>query len=460
MTKKKGGAVSFRCSECGHTQPKWLGRCPSCGEWNTFEEQLTEDSVPIGFGTRNAADHSTDAYPIPLENVAANDAVRISTGIGELDRVLGGGAVKRSAILIGGEPGIGKSTLLLQTAAASGQRTLYVSGEESAGQIRRRADRLNIPLHNIELLCTSYLENIEKTLNNINPIVIIIDSIQTLFSPQASAIPGTVNQLKYCANELVMWVKEHDAVLFFTAHVTKEGSIAGPKVLEHLVDTVIYFEHNEEDIRFLRVLKNRFGSVDELGVFRMEERGLAAVQDPTALFMVHRQGALPAGAAAVPVFEGSRVFMVEIQALTVPSKGTINRVFSDKIDSARVSRIAAVLEKRIGLRFSDQDMYINVAGGIRLRDPSIDLALAFALYSTRTDIPVKKHEAFIGELSLSGEIRPVRRLKALLKTAKSLGFTTFYVPASADNEDIDSESGGIVRVEQLAKAIQSAFASE
>ena len=428
MTKKKGVAVSFRCSECGHTQPKWLGRCPSCGEWNTFEEQVTEDSVPIGFGTRNAADHSTDAYPIPLENVAANDAVRISTGIGELDRVLGGGTVKRSAILIGGEPGIGKSTLLLQTAAASGQRTLYVSGEESAGQIRGRADRLNIPLHNIELLCTSYLENIEKTLNNINPIVIIIDSIQTLFSPQAGAIPGTVNQLKYCANELVMWVKEHDAVLFFTAHVTKEGSIAGPKVLEHLVDTVIYFEHNEEDIRFLRVLKNRFGSVDELGIFRMEEHGLV-------------------------------VFMVEIQALTVPTKGTINRVFSDKIDSARVSRIAAVLEKRIGLRFSDQDMYINVAGGIRLRDPSIDLALAFALYSTRTDIPVKKHEAFIGELSLSGEIRPVRRLKALLKTAKSLGFTTFYVPAAADNEDIDSESGGIVRVEQLAKAIQSAFAS-
>ena len=459
MTKKKGVAVSFRCSECGHTQPKWLGRCPSCGEWNTFEEQLTEDGVPIGFGTRNAADHSTDAYPIPLENVAANDAVRIGTGIGELDRVLGGGTVKRSAILIGGEPGIGKSTLLLQTAAASGQRTLYVSGEESAGQIRGRADRLNIPLHNIELLCTSYLENIEKNLNNINPIVIIIDSIQTLFSPQAGAIPGTVNQLKYCANELVMWVKEHDAVLFFTAHVTKEGSIAGPKVLEHLVDTVIYFEHNEEDIRFLRVLKNRFGSVDELGVFRMEERGLAAVQDPTALFMVHRQGALPAGAAAVPVFEGSRVFMVEIQALTVPTKGTLNRVFSDKIDSARVSRIAAVLEKRIGLRFSDQDMYINVAGGIRLREPSIDLALAFALYSTRTDIPVKKHEAFIGELSLSGEIRPVRRLKALLKTAKSLGFTTFYVPAAADNEDIDSESGGIVRVEQLAKAIQSAFAS-
>lgn len=459
MTKKKGVAVSFRCSECGHTQPKWLGRCPSCGEWNTFEEQVTEDSVPIGFGTRNAADHSTDAYPIPLENVAANDAVRISTGIGELDRVLGGGTVKRSAILIGGEPGIGKSTLLLQTAAASGKRALYVSGEESAGQIRGRADRLNIPLHNIELLCTSYLENIEKILNNINPIVIIIDSIQTLFSPQAGAIPGTVNQLKYCANELVMWVKEHDAVLFFTAHVTKEGSIAGPKVLEHLVDTVIYFEHNEEDIRFLRVLKNRFGSVDELGIFRMEEHGLVAVQDPTALFMVHRRGALPAGAAAVPVFEGSRVFMVEIQALTVPTKGTINRVFSDKIDSARVSRIAAVLEKRIGLRFSDQDMYINVAGGIRLRDPSIDLALAFALYSTRTDIPVKKHEAFIGELSLSGEIRPVRRLKALLKTAKSLGFTTFYVPAAADNEDIDSEAGGIVRVEQLAKAIQSAFAS-
>lgn len=459
MAKKKSGGTTFRCSSCGYSQPKWLGRCPGCGEWNTFEEQFQEADFAAGFASTAAAvRHIDEAHPIPLEQVEVHDTVRITTGISEFDRVLGGGAVKRSAVLIGGEPGIGKSTLLLQAAAAIGQRVLYVSGEESAGQIRGRADRLGVPLKNIELLCTNSVENIEKVLNNVHPLVVIIDSVQTLFSPQAGSIPGTINQLKYCANELVQWVKERDAALFLTAHVTKEGVIAGPKVLEHLVDTVISFERNEDDVRFLRALKNRFGSVDELGLFRMDEKGLAAVQDPAALFIIQRQGELPAGSATVPVFEGSRVFMVEIQALTVPAKGTMTRVFSDKVDSARVSRVAAVLEKRVGLRFSDQDIYINVAGGIRLREPSIDLALALALYSARTDIPAHKNEAFIGELSLAGEIRPVRRLKPLIKTAQSLGFTQLYVPAAAgDSDDLDRDMQGVVYVENLAETIKRVF---
>ena len=459
MAKKKSGGTTFRCSSCGYSQPKWLGRCPGCGEWNTFEEQFQEADFAAGFASTAAAvRHIDEAHPIPLEQVEVHDTVRITTGISEFDRVLGGGAVKRSAVLIGGEPGIGKSTLLLQAAAAIGQRVLYVSGEESAGQIRGRADRLGVPLKNIELLCTNSVENIEKVLNNVHPLVVIIDSVQTLFSPQVGSIPGTINQLKYCANELVQWVKERDAALFLTAHVTKEGVIAGPKVLEHLVDTVISFERNEDDVRFLRALKNRFGSVDELGLFRMDEKGLAAVQDPAALFIIQRQGELPAGSATVPVFEGSRVFMVEIQALTVPAKGTMTRVFSDKVDSARVSRVAAVLEKRVGLRFSDQDIYINVAGGIRLREPAIDLALALALYSARTDIPAHKNEAFIGELSLAGEIRPVRRLKPLIKTAQSLGFTQLYVPAAAgDSDDLDRDMQGVVYVENLAETIKRVF---
>lgn len=461
MANKKNGSRTFRCSSCGYSQPKWLGRCPDCGEWNTFEEQFIEAAPAAGFACAVPVRQTDEAHPIPLAHVEAHDAVRITTGISEFDRVLGGGAVKRSAILIGGEPGIGKSTLLLQAAAAIGQRVLYVSGEESAGQIRGRADRLAVPLKNIELLCTNSTENIEKVLNNINPLVIVIDSVQTLFSPQAGTVPGTVNQLKYCANELVQWVKERDAVLFLTAHVTKEGIIAGPKVLEHMVDTVISFERNEDDVRFLRALKNRFGSVDELGIFRMDEKGLTAVQDPAALFIVQRHGELPAGSAIAPIFEGSRVFMVEIQALTVPAKGTMTRVFSDKIDSARVSRVAAVLEKRIGLRFSDQDIYINVAGGIRLREPAIDLALALALYSARTDISAQKNKAFIGELSLAGEVRPVRRLKPLLKTAQSLGFTALYVPAAAGDSD-GSEAGmqGVFRVENLAETIKLAFSLE
>lgn len=459
MVKKKSASKNFRCSSCGYSQPKWLGRCPACGEWNTFEEQFLEAAGPAGFAVNVAGMQLTnEAHPIPLEQVAVHNTARITTGILEFDRVLGGGAVKCSAVLIGGEPGIGKSTLLLQTAAAAGTRTLYVSGEESAGQIRGRADRLGVPLKNIELLCTNSVENIEKVLNSLHPILVIIDSVQTLFSPQAGAIPGTINQLKYCAHELVQWVKERDAVLFLTAHVTKEGTIAGPKVLEHMVDTVISFERNDDDVRFLRALKNRFGSVDELGIFSMDEKGLAAVEDPATLFIVQRQGALPAGSAAVPIFEGSRVFMVEIQALTVPAKGAVTRVFSDKIDSARVSRIAAVLEKRLGLRYSDQDIYINVAGGMRLREPAIDLALALALYSARTDIPAHKDEAFIGELSLAGEIRPVRRLKPLIKTAQSLGFTKLYVPQSTgESDDIESVLQGVSYVETLAETIKHVF---
>ena len=338
--------------------------------------------------------------------------------------------MKRSAVLVGGEPGIGKSTLLLQaaSAAATNGRILYVSGEESAAQIRSRADRLGLPVDRIEILCTGRLEDIERALNEVNPVFVIVDSIQTVYSPDAGAVPGTVNQLKLCAHELVSWVKERDSVLFLVAHVTKDGTIAGPKALEHLVDTVISFERNDEDVRFLRALKNRFGSVDELGIFQMTAKGLLAVEDASSLFIVRRTGSLPPGVAVVPVFEGSRVFMIEIQALTVPAKSSMTRVYSDRIDAARVSRVAAVLEKRIGIRFSDQDIYINVAGGMRPGESAIDLALAVALYSARTDIPAPGGTALIGELSLAGEVRPVGRLKARVKASIGLGFTTVIAP--------------------------------
>ena len=277
MAKKKTGDLAHRCSKCGYTQARWLGRCPECGEWNTFEEVTINQDYSAA--ERSIAEKFVkEAHSVPLDAIEANDAVRLSTGIAEFDRVLGGGAVKRSAILIGGEPGIGKSTLLLQAASASSsgsvKKVLYVSGEESGGQIRSRADRLNLPLKNIELLCTCRLEDVERVLNKVNPVFVIIDSIQTMYSADAGAVPGTINQLKLCAHELVSWVKERDSVLFLTAHVTKDGNIAGPKVLEHLVDTVISFERMEDDVRFLRALKNRFGSVDELGIFSMDESGL------------------------------------------------------------------------------------------------------------------------------------------------------------------------------------------
>ncbi|EMB47455.1 MULTISPECIES: DNA repair protein RadA [Treponema] len=460
MAKKKTGDLAHRCSKCGYTQARWLGRCPECGEWNTFEEVTINQDYSAA--ERSIAEKFVkEAHSVPLDAIEANDAVRLSTGIAEFDRVLGGGAVKRSAILIGGEPGIGKSTLLLQAASASSsgsvKKVLYVSGEESGGQIRSRADRLNLPLKNIELLCTCRLEDVERVLNKVNPVFVIIDSIQTMYSADAGAVPGTINQLKLCAHELVSWVKERDSVLFLTAHVTKDGNIAGPKVLEHLVDTVISFERTEDDVRFLRALKNRFGSVDELGIFSMDESGLKAIDDPSSLFITNRTGPLPAGSAAVPVCEGSRVFMVEIQALTVPAKGAVTRVFSDKIDSARVSRIAAVLEKRIGLQFSDQDIYVNVAGGIRLKEPAADLAIALALYSARANIPAQKEGAYIGELSLAGEIRSVKKLKQRIKTAQSMGFTKVVSPPPSDSEAGDINISQLFKAEDLSSAIKKVF---
>nr|WP_303936561.1 DNA repair protein RadA [Treponema denticola] len=460
MAKKKTGDLAHRCSKCGYTQARWLGRCPECGEWNTFEEVTINQDYSAA--ERSIAEKFVkEAHSVPLDAIEANDAVRLSTGIAEFDRVLGGGAVKRSAILIGGEPGIGKSTLLLQAASASSsgsvKKVLYVSGEESGGQIRSRADRLNLPLKNIELLCTCRLEDVERVLNKVNPVFVIIDSIQTMYSADAGAVPGTINQLKLCAHELVSWVKERDSVLFLTAHVTKDGNIAGPKVLEHLVDTVISFERTEDDVRFLRALKNRFGSVDELGIFSMDESGLKAIDDPSSLFITNRTGPLPAGSAAVPICEGSRVFMVEIQALTVPAKGAVTRVFSDKIDSARVSRIAAVLEKRIGLQFSDQDIYVNVAGGIRLKEPAADLAIALALYSARANIPAQKEGAYIGELSLAGEIRSVKKLKQRIKTAQSMGFTKVVSPPPSDSEAGDINISQLFKAEDLRSAIRKVF---
>jgi DNA repair protein RadA/Sms len=460
---KKQKSFIFRCSSCGHEEPKWLGRCPECGEWNTLIE--TAASNAAGKVAGFTADRNTRKTPhsYPLASVDPQEGTRISSGIAELDRVLGGGIMKRSTILVGGEPGIGKSTLLLQAAAAAETkgRILYISGEESAGQIRMRADRLGIMDHGcggnslgagrIEICCTGVLEDIGIILEAVKPIIIIVDSVQTLHTDEAGLTPGTVNQMKYCSWELISWVKEHDAALFLVAHVTKEGVISGPKTLEHMVDTVLYFEQNDADCRFLRAAKNRFGSVDEIGIFTMGEKGLTNVEDPSLLFLVSREGELPSGVATAAVLEGSRTLLVEIQALTVPVKGAMSRVFSDRIDQARVSRIAATLEKHLNLRLSDQDLYINVAGGIRISEVGVDLALAAALYSARTDIPLPLKTALAGELSLAGEVRPLRRLPGRIKTSKSLGFEQFIGPVS------DEAHYDLIAVKDIKSAIRTLF---
>ena len=458
---KKQKAFIFRCSSCGHEEPKWLGRCPECGEWNTLTETAVSGKDP-GKGHAGAPPQS-----LPLSSVDPLEGKRIKSGIPELDRVLGGGIMKRSAILVGGEPGIGKSTLLLQAAAAADTkgRILYVSGEESAGQVKMRADRLGINGDRIEIFCSGNLEDILTIIEAIKPVLIMVDSAQTLFSAEAGLTPGTVNQMKYCSWELVSWIKEHDSALFLTAHVTKDGIISGPKSLEHMVDTVLYFEDsvqaaNDGDTRFLRAAKNRFGSVDEIGIFTMGEKGLSTVEDPSLLFLVRREGDLPPGIATAAVLEGSRTLLVEIQALTVPAKGTMSRVFSDRIDSARVSRAAAVIEKHLGLRLSDQDLYVNVAGGIRITEVGLELALACALYSARTGIPVPAKTAIAGELSLAGEVRPLRRLPGRVRTARNLGFMEFLGPAALA-EDGGAEAlpaegfSGVLNIKGAVKALFS-----
>jgi DNA repair protein RadA/Sms len=308
-----------------------------------------------------------------------------------------------------------------------------------------RADRLGALKDTLEVFCASDLDRIMSVLDAVRPVLTVIDSIQTIYSPEAGAVPGTANQIKYCTLEMTEWAKSHDSIIVFVAHVTKDGLIAGPKAAEHIVDAVLAFEQAEGDLRALRASKNRFGSTDELGLYRMGPRGLDELADPSGILLIQRGGDLPPGVAVAIVHEGSRVLLVEIQALTVPAKAGITRVYSDRIDASRVARISAVIEKQTGLRLSDQDIYINVAGGVRLAEPGIDLALAAALYSARTGQPLPKGSALAGELSLAGEVRPIRQMGKRARAAKSLGFSAVIGPAEArygDRDEVDGKIGG------------------
>ncbi|MDR1787347.1 MAG: DNA repair protein RadA [Treponema sp.] len=458
---KKQKAFVYRCSACGHEEQKWLGRCPECGEWNTLAETAVSPVVKRGMPSQGRRGEP-NPESIPLAAVDPQEGKRVPSGIDELDRVLGGGIMKRSCILVGGEPGIGKSTLLLQAAALAGTkgRVLYVSGEESAGQIRMRGDRLGLDAgaqQRIEVLCSGCIEDIERSIEKTRPLVIIIDSVQTLYSAEAGLSPGALNQMRFCAWELISWVKEHDAALFLVAHVTKDGLIAGPKALEHMVDTVLYFEGNFSaaggDCRFLRAVKNRFGSVDEIGIFTMGEKGLAPVEDPSLLFLVRREGELPPGVATAAVLEGSRTLLVEIQALTSPAKGSMSRVFSDRIDSARVSRVAAAIEKHLALRLSDQDLYINAAGGIKISEVGAELALAAAIYSARTGLSLPAKTCIAGDLSLTGEVRPIRRLPVRVRTAANLGYDSFVGPLPDSAEALPGRFTGVKNIGEAIKAL-------
>jgi DNA repair protein RadA/Sms len=420
----KRPSTLYRCANCGHSEPKWLGRCPECGQWNTLKETAANPRASKG-------EIKGESYSLPIVAIDPALGTRISSGNAELDRVLGGGFMRGSAILIGGEPGIGKSTLLLQVCATmeTKGRVLYVSGEESPAQIRMRAERVGALKENLEVLCSSDLDRIMGAFEAVKPVLTVVDSIQTVYSPEAGVVPGTANQIKYCTQEMTEWAKVHDSIIVFIAHVTKEGLIAGPKAAEHIVDAVLAFEQAEGDLRALRASKNRFGSTEELGLYRMGEKGLAELSDPSGVLLVRREGELPPGVAVAIVHEGSRILLVEIQALTVPAKAGLTRVYSDRVDASRVARIAAVIEKQAGLKLSDMDIYINVAGGVRLTEPGVDLALAAALFSARSGKPAPKACALAGELSLAGEVRPIRQMARRDKAARTLGFSLILGPA-------------------------------
>jgi DNA repair protein RadA/Sms len=436
--------IVYECSGCGHQEPRWLGRCPECGTWNSFAEAAGETTAP-----RAARRGSSGAVPIPLASIETREGMRMDTGIGEMNRVLGGGLMRGSSVLVGGEPGIGKSTLMLQVAAraAGPGRSLYISGEESPGQLRMRADRLGVTTPSVEVLAETELTNIMQALEHVKPVLIVVDSLQTLFTREVNALPGSVNQIKACTQELVEWARSRGTGLFLVAHVTKEGSIAGPKIVEHLVDTVLSFEQASAEVRTLQAVKNRFGSVDEIGFFRMTETGLAEVEDASRLFLTRRDGEIPPGVAIAPVFEGSRALLVEIQCLTVPAKSGISRIYSDRIDTGRVARMGAVLEKHLGLPLADHDIYVNVAGGIRITEVGVELPLALALHSARTSKALPPGVAVVGEVSLTGEVRPVPGMEKRARACRELGYATLVGPA----EDAAAGGAGAGRPVQLIK---------
>ena len=442
----------YVCNNCGHVTTKWSGKCEACGQWNTISEMAGSAAPPIGRGAKKTKGKSVELAPL-----AGNDKEpeRRKSGIGEFDRVLGGGLVPGSATLIGGDPGIGKSTLLLQAAAAvskSGGKVIYVSGEEALAQLRMRASRLGLSDANVELAAETNVADIIKTLEKLGDIaLVVIDSVQTMWSPAIEAAPGTVSQVRIASQELIHFAKNSDAPLVLVGHVTKDGQIAGPRVLEHMVDTVVYFEGDRGDqFRILRAIKNRFGPAHEMGVFEMQGAGLMEVQNPSALFLEGREADVP-GAAVFAGIEGTRPVLVEIQALAAPSSLATPRRAVVGWDANRLSMVLAVLEARCGMSFAGRDVFLNVAGGLRINEPAADLAVAAALISSLSGKPIARDTIVYGELSLSGAVRPVAQNNVRLKEAEKLGFKSAYAPKPGKG---DVAKGVVLReIDDLAALI-------
>ena len=428
----KGKKTVYFCQNCGHEESKWLGQCPMCKEWNTFVEEKIDSGVTKGTtaGARAVRESVRDARIVRLNDVTADDDTRVTTGIRELDRVLGGGIVPGSLVLVGGDPGIGKSTLLLQVCQrlAGEKKVLYISGEESQAQIKLRANRMGAFAQGLYLLCETNLEVIRGVIEKERPELVIIDSIQTMYSEDVSSAPGSVSQVRESTNVFMQLAKGLCIPIFIVGHVTKEGTVAGPRVLEHMVDTVLYFEGDRHaSYRILRAVKNRFGSTNEIGVFEMRQAGLEEVENPSE-YMLSGRPEQASGSVVACSMEGTRPILIEIQALVCHSNFGMPRRTAAGTDYNRVNLLMAVLEKRLGMALGSSDAYVNIAGGIKMNEPAIDLGIVMALVSSYRNRPVDEKTIVFGEVGLSGEVRAVNMPEQRVAEAKKLGFETCILP--------------------------------
>ena len=429
----------YVCTECDYQSPKWLGCCPNCKSWNTFVEETYSQPTENKMKRPSIVFDSADA--VKFDEMEMPEYIRASTGISELDRVLGGGIVNGSVILLAGEPGIGKSTLLMQICSKIPSKILYVSGEESKGQLKLRAERLEVSGAQTYVMTETNVDNIIEQTDKIKPDVMIIDSIQTMFDPASSSIPGSINQVKECAVKFIAKAKSQGISIILVGHVNKEGTIAGPKVLEHMVDAVLYFEgERSQSYRIIRAIKNRFGSTNEIGVFEMTDMGLCEVPNPSEMLLEGRPEGV-SGSCAVCIMEGTRPIIAEIQALATPTSFGQPRRTANGLDYNRVCLIVAILEKRLGLKFSQCDIYLNVVGGLKLDEPSVDLAVALALISSIKDIPVPPNVLAMGELGLAGECRSISDLQKRISESYRLGFDTIAIPQKSDRTRLKIPKG-------------------
>ncbi len=447
--KKK---MMFQCQDCGHETLKWMGRCSNCNGWNTFQESFKRDS-------RERAAQLEPALLQPYHEIDPVEGERVNTGFSELDLVLGGGLVGGSVVLIGGSPGVGKSTLMLQVAGflSGNMKVLYVSGEESAGQLKMRGQRLQVEGKQLYILPETNFETVKEQIKKVNPGVLIIDSIQTMYRPELSSMPGTVTQIREVTAELMQISKMNNMSVFTIGHVTKEGVVAGPRLLEHMVDCVLYLEGDpHHNYLLLRGVKNRFGSTNELGVFHMREKGLVEIKNPSEVFL-SRRPENTVGSVVVASLEGSRPLLIEIQALVTPSRHGNPRRMTTGLDSNRVALLMAVLEKKVGLFLQDHDAYLNVVGGVKLNEPAVDLGIAICLASSFKNIPINAQDIFIGELGLTGEVRSVNGLEKRIAEGHKLGFKRSLVPLSGLENASGKSLKGTRGITTLDEALELAF---